>query len=272
MRFLINLDLEGINHVVGAPYQGLSGAPEQYQLACEQAVTEVNTVASALFDAGAEFVAFWDNHGGGGNVDPAKLDPRLHIYAKPETAGDRMNFTDELHLDGLFLIGYHAKEGTLGGVLAHTMSSVNYQYIRIGGHDVGEMAIDAYIASAKGYPLRFVSSDDKGVAEARAFLPGVRTVVTKTGLSRNEAIFRRDEEVKAEQYTQAKAAALDAPVLTPLAFPAILEVRYTRMERAAEALENLRTKYQIEAAYKGDAHTLTYMMHSIADLQHLLRS
>jgi len=266
MKYLINLDLEGVNHVTGIPYSGLSRDLEEYKIAVTEAVPEVNTVASALFDLGAE-VYFWDNHGGGNNVDTAKLDSGIHVLPKSETDGLRMDFADSYGFDGLFLMGYHSMEGTLGGVLAHTMNSKEYQYIRIGGHDVGEIAIDTYIASSKGIPTRFVSSDDKGCLEAVTFFRHIRTVTTKVGLSRNQAIFRPDDEVFADLYRTAQEAAKLSCGPTPLTFPCLYEIRYTRTERAAEALINLETVFGIKAAYRGDAHTLTFMMQDISDLQ-----
>jgi len=266
MKFLINLDLEGVNHVVGIPYSGLSRGLEEYDKAITEAVPEVNTVASALFDLGAE-VYFWDNHGGGNNVDTSKLDPRIHVLPNSETGGLRMDFADKYQFDGLFLMGYHAMEGTLGGVLAHTMSSKEYQYIRIGGRDVGEIAIDTYIASAKGISTRFVSSDDKGCLEAVSFFRHIKTVTTKFGFSRNQASFRPNGEVFSDLYRTAQDAAGLPGVLSPLTFPAVYEIRYTRTERAAEALDNFKTKFDLQAAYRGDAHTLTFIMKDISDLQ-----
>ena len=70
-RVLFALDLEGVNNVVGEPYVGLSRSSEQGQIAIRQAVLEVNAAADALFAAGVETVGLWDNHGGGGNIDPA---------------------------------------------------------------------------------------------------------------------------------------------------------------------------------------------------------
>ena len=44
-RILIACDLEGVNHVVGAPYLGLNGTPEQKELAASQSALEINAAA-----------------------------------------------------------------------------------------------------------------------------------------------------------------------------------------------------------------------------------
>ena len=51
-RILIALDLEGVNNVAGEPYMALSKQTEQWFVAREQAIVEVNAAAEALFDAG----------------------------------------------------------------------------------------------------------------------------------------------------------------------------------------------------------------------------
>ena len=79
MKYLIALDLEGVGGVVGVPYSGLKKESDGWYQARAQAVLEVNAVARALFDTGAELVALWDNHGGGGNLDYSLLDERIEL-------------------------------------------------------------------------------------------------------------------------------------------------------------------------------------------------
>ena len=79
-------------------------------------------------------------------------------------------------------------DNTVDGVLAHSFSSTGYQYIKVNGVEVGEMAIDAALAGDHGVPCIFVASDDKGAAEAKRFMPWVETVATKQGLGWNMAI------------------------------------------------------------------------------------
>ena len=76
MEYLIAVDLEGIGGVVGLPNQTLNGSPD-YEVAKENAVKEINAATKALFDGGATKVCVWDNHGGGGNLDFSKIDPRV---------------------------------------------------------------------------------------------------------------------------------------------------------------------------------------------------
>ena len=142
MKYLIALDLEGVAGVVGYPYEGLSKGTEEYNKATAEAVIEVNTIARTLFSLGAEKVFVWDNHGGGDNIDFALLDKRITRFPSVCQPFDRMGQARTLGLDGIFLVGYHSREGTLGGVLAHTMSSKDFLYHSLNGKRIGEIEQD----------------------------------------------------------------------------------------------------------------------------------
>ena len=90
-RILLALDLEGVNNVVGEPYTGLSQGSDAWEVARHQAVKEINAAAEVLFEMGARKVGLWDNHGGGGNVDPSELDSRI-ILIKHDNSLPRMDF------------------------------------------------------------------------------------------------------------------------------------------------------------------------------------
>ena len=258
MEFLIAMDLEGIHGVVGEPNIGLKKETESYNLAKENALYEVNTAIAALFDAGADKVAFWDNHGGTPNLDPTTIDPRA-VQIFPPKGALRFDFVKEHSFDAILLLGYHSREGTLGGVLAHTYNSSAIQYVKLNGKPIGEIETDSYICAAHGIPVIFLSSDDVCIRQATETLPHVTTVTTKFGKSRNEAILRDRDTVLAELYDGIKRAALEMTADKPLySFPATLEVRYTRMERAAKYYDKAINELHIPVEYGEDAHILVY--------------
>ena len=193
-RILLLCDLEGVNYVVGVPYEGLAKGTEQWEIARRQAALELNAAADALFAAGAETVALWDNHGGGGNIELTDLDVRITVE-KPQ--GLRLSFADGAY-DCVCFFGYHAMEGTLGGVLAHTMNSKAVQYYKLNGKYIGEVDMDAAITAAYGIPSCFFAGGNIACAQAEKAVDGIVTVVTKTELFRNKADFRDNEELLAE--------------------------------------------------------------------------
>ena len=261
MRYLIALDLEGVGGVVGVPYSGLSKESDGWYQARAQAVLEVNTVAKALFDTGAELVALWDNHGGGGNLDYSLLDERIELIT-PDRKKIRQAFGKDYGFDAMYYLGYHAMDGTVGAVLAHTFNSSEIQYFKINDRCVGEIEIDRCYAAENGYSPVFFAGDDKACREAEAAIPGIIIVETKKGLSRNKAILRDNESLLAEIYEKAKLAASLKIEPRGFTFPHSFEVRYTRMETAEKALLEAQ-EMGVECSYSKDAHTVLFKIQTV---------
>ena len=267
-RVLLALDLDGVNHVVGEPYNGLERDTAQWKIAREQAVLEVNAAAEALFEAGVEVVGLWDNHGGGNNVDPCALDSRITLISL-NLKNPRMYFADG-NYDCICFFGYHAMEGTLGGVLAHTMSSKTVQYYKLNGNYIGEVDMDAYIAAAKGMPARFFAGGDIACKQAKRAVNEIVTVITKTELARNEAIFRDNCELLADIKKAIVQAVKTEAEPHPLCFPATFEKSFKRVEDAAKYLKRLRmsglhAEYLADDILGKDAHTVVSTIDEIGD-------
>lgn len=270
MEYLIAMDLEGIHGVVGIPYSGLSKGSDTHIQACENALKEVNTAIRALFDQGADKVVFWDNHGGGGNLDPAQIDSRA-IQVCPKGEPYRFDFVNGYHFDGILLMGYHSREGTLGGVLAHTYNSSKIQYVKLDGKPMGEIEIDSYICAAHKIPVLFLSSDDVCIRQAKETLPNITTVTTKFAKSRNAAEFKDEKVVLDELYEGIKTAITSYTTDMPLyPCPAKVEIRYTRMEDAEKVYNKIKEKQEIPVAYGEDAHILVFTVDRINQIPALL--
>ena len=265
-RVLFALDLEGVNNVVGEPYMGLVKNCEQWQVAREQAVLEINAAAEALFDAGVQRVALWDNHGGGNNVEPSALDERIELLS-PDPKAPRMSFAAG-EFDCICYFGYHTMSGTLGGVLSHTMSSVAVQYYKLNGKYIGEVDMDAYIAASHGMPSRFFAGGDLTCRQAKRSIGDIVTVETKTELGRNEATFRNNEELLSEIKTRiVEAVSTDAKPIS-LTFPAVMEKSFKRMEDAAKYLQGRRklgiaVEHPLDELLGRDAHTVAATVNNI---------
>ncbi|MBE6615863.1 MAG: peptidase M55 [Ruminococcaceae bacterium] len=257
-RILLLCDLEGVNNVVGVPYEGLAKGTEQWEIARRQAALELNAAADALYEAGAEEVALWDNHGGGGNMELADLDRRITAV---QPTGPRLSFAAGAY-DCVCFFGYHAMEGTLGGVLAHTMNSKALQYYKWNGRYIGEVDMDSAIAASHGMPSCFFAGGDIACAQARRSVEGIVTVVTKKELARNQAVFRDNGELLAEIREKIKEAVQKPIVPNCIRFPGVMEKSFKRVEDAAAYLSRLRAG-GIEAEYPDDeilgkdAHTVT---------------
>ena len=267
-RVLLALDLEGVNRVVGEPYCGLERDTEQWRIAGEQAALEVNAAAAALFDAGVASVGLWDNHSVGNNVDPAALDKRITLEA-PDLKMPRMYFADG-NYDCICYLGYHTMEGTLGGVLAHTMSSKAVQYYKLNGKYIGEVDMDAYIAAEKGMPSRFFAGGDISCNQAKRAVSVIVTVTTKTELSCNEAVFRDKEELFADIKKAIVSAVKTDAQPQRMSFPAMLEKSFKRTEDAAKYLRRVRAAgldadYLSDDILGKDGHTVVSTIRNISD-------
>ena len=269
-RILFALDLEGVNNVVGEAYKGLAKGSEEWETARGQAVLEINAAAEALFDAGAERVSLWDNHAGGGNVDPERLDNRIELLdVCPHDP--RMDFASDEY-DCICYFGYHAMEGTLGGVLAHTMSSVAIQYYKLNGMYIGEVDMDAYLAASHGMPSRLFVGGDIACKQARRAVPDIVTVVTKTEISRNEALFRNNEELFADIKKGVLEAVKNSGEVRQMSFPATMEKSFKRTEDAAIYLRRLLASgiladYLSDDVLGKDAHTVVSTINNIDDFK-----
>lgn len=265
MEYLIAVDLEGIHGVVGEPNVGLRRSIADYQVAIEGAVAEINAAVQALFDSGATRVVVWDNHGGGGNIDFSKIDARAEQII-PDNSLPRMCFCKDYHFAGILFIGYHAKEGTLNGVLAHTYNSSAIQYMKVNGKQLGELDFDSCIAGEFGIPAIFAASDDKAMAQMAECNPDTVTVLTKYGKGRNAAELRTREEVVKDIYEGVKLAVSKTIKPVTFTFPCAYEIRYTRMEMAAWVYESMGEKL-LDLRYGEDAHTLQVTLRNIDDLR-----
>ncbi len=262
MEYLIAVDLEGIGGVVGLPNETLTGSPD-YALSIENATKEINTVVRALFDNGATKVAVWDNHGKGHNLDFSKIDERA-VKVCSSNYPYRLDFAQDFNFAGIIYLGYHAREGTFGGILAHTYSSVAVQYVKIDGKPVGELEIDTYIAGTHGIAPLLTASDKACVDQFALTATDTEFVTTKYGISRNEATLRDEEEILAELY-DATVTAMKKDI-KPITYPTplTLEVRFTRAELAAQKLELARIDDGIsDARYGEDTHTVFFTIEKI---------
>ena len=269
MRYLIATDLEGIHGILGESDKTLSDCESEYKKATENAALEINTAARALFEEGAELVALWDNHGRGNNLDYSKLDPRI-VVADWRKYSTRMGFAKDFSFDAILYLGYHAREGSFNGVLAHTYSSKSVQYVKIDGKPVGELEIDSIIAGTYNIAPIFAASDEVGIAQFNALAPDAVSVVTKYGKGRNTATLRAQGEVLADIYEGVKKAVKSGVKPVPYSFPADLEIRYTRSERAALKYEKYFGEESLELKYGEDSHILHARINHILDVISLI--
>jgi D-amino peptidase len=234
MKFVVAVDCEGVACAVGSP-GGSINQSRDLEFAKLQATREADAAARGLFAAGAKQVIVWDNHNGSLNLHYDQLDERCDI-ALGVNFPHRFPGMDET-FSGVAFVGYHAMDNTVDAVICHSFSSATYQYMKINGQEVGEMAIDGAMAGERGVPVIFASSDDKGVAEARRFFPGVETVATKRAMGWNAAVSKHPRRAVNEIYETIQKAVARVGSFKPFTFesPMAFEIRHKRIEAAQAA-------------------------------------
>ena len=148
----------------------------------EQMTAEVAAACEGALNAGATDVWVKDAHGSGRYIIPAKLPREVRLVR--EWSGHPFAMMQELDetFHAALAIGYHARAGSDGSPLAHTMTEVNMIYIKINAQYASEFMVSAYTAGLVGVPVVFLSGDAAICQEAQAFIPGLSTVAVKHGV------------------------------------------------------------------------------------------
>ncbi len=266
-NYLISVDMEGIHGVVGEEYKGFNATCKDYPIATANAVKEINTVIAALIEEGADNIYVWDNHGGKDNIDFSMVHEKAIKITTPNPPLKRLDFLKDLNICGNIFLGYHAREGTLNGVLAHTYSSADNQYYKLNGKQVGEFEMDSIFAAEYGVPSIFFASDDVCVNQIKESHPDIETVITKIGKGRNAATFIDEATVLKNIYNGVKRAVNRVNKTIDFSFPCELEVRYTRMEWAETYYKRNNTEYGINVQYGEDCHVLKTTIHNPFELK-----
>lgn len=177
MRIYIFTDMEGISGISGSDCVLSDG--KLYQEGRRYYTQDINACVEGCFRAGADEVLVRDGHSSGRVAIVSELDQRVELIQGPTPR----RLPDIEGFDALILLGYHAMAGTPGALLEHTYSSKTVQNMWLNGRKVGELGIDAGVASDFGIPTIMVSGDDKVCLEAEDWIPGVVTCQVKKSYS-----------------------------------------------------------------------------------------
>ena len=90
-------------------------------------------------------------------------------------------------IDAAFFVGYHACNGTEGGILSHTVSGSRVANVWINGRLAGEFGMNAAVCGFYNVPILLVTSDAAGCCEAAEWVSGIEQVVVKTSSGRYSA-------------------------------------------------------------------------------------
>lgn len=195
MRVYLMTDLEGVAGVFTWENRDDTSL-ENHERRCRQRrwlAEEVSAAVDGCFRGGATDVIVNDGHGAGYTIDLDHMDRRAWVI----NGLDRPFWLP--YLDGSCaatgLVGAHARAGTEGACLYHTMSTAIRKWT-FNGIELGEAGLQAAIAGHHGVPFVFVTGDAFACKEMEELIPGVVSVAVKVGLSRTSALQRTPAEAR----------------------------------------------------------------------------
>ncbi|MBE5782674.1 MAG: hypothetical protein E7329_05075 [Clostridiales bacterium] len=258
MNIFLLTDVEGIPGVNDISQMDRTG--EGYQIARKMLCESINISVEACFQNGANTVYFLDGHGGGGNVIEELIDPRAIKCSIMEW----QQLLKDGKIDYQIELGSHARAGTIGGFLDHTLSSREYFWIKHNGLEMSELSLHAVLCAKYGVPIIATMGDEAACRQAKEYIPGIYTGPVKNAECRNQAeTYDNYREIIADTI----AAALKHPEkvgMIQYIEPIVVEHAYYRTDMCEKALERWGEK-----ATRIDARTLqkTVMIDTYADLK-----
>lgn len=218
MRVFVAADMEGLT---GLMQWDESRLELQRRLMTE----EVNAAARGAFRAGADQVLAGESHGNMRNLLPDLLDARVGFLSGQPKPMNHMAGVDA-GFDLALFVGYHARAGTLHGIMAHTFADSVFS-LSFNGIEVGEIGADAALCGHHGVPVGLVAGDRAACEEARALLGAVDTVEVKAGVSRSAGRSLPLDEARARIERAAADAVGRAGDFAPFTFDGPVTVRVT---------------------------------------------
>ncbi|MBQ9783990.1 MAG: M55 family metallopeptidase [Clostridia bacterium] len=230
MNVFILTDLEGIAGVNDIEYMDRTG--EKYAQARRLLSRDTDLAAKTAFEAGAEKVYYLDGHGGGGNVLEELVDPR----AKKCSLAEWQALMRDGKIDCLIELGSHARAGTIGGFLDHTVSSKSWFCHTVNGIEMSELSMHALLCGVWGVPVVACIGDEVACAQAKEYIPEIFVGAVKRSDCRNFAVTYDDcDEILVRTVKVALANYKSVPLYsTPL--PAVVESTYYRTDMCEEVL------------------------------------
>ena len=176
MKILIASDMEGITGVTNWD-QVTPGHPE-YARFRKLMTGDVNAAVRGAFDAGANEVIVADGHWNGSNILIEELDPRARLNSGSPAPFGMMQGIDQ-NVDGVFFVGYHARQGSQWAVLDHTWSNTCVSNVWLNDKFAGEYTLNAALAGHFNVPVLMISGDQTVCAQATEQIGALETAVVK---------------------------------------------------------------------------------------------
>ncbi len=233
MKVYISVDIEGITGLVSwSQCSRPDGKSFDYAFARRMMTHDLNAAIRGARAAGATEIVIKDSHGNSKNLLIDELEPGVELVSGHGSGTDGMMEGVDDSFDASILVGYHAMAGTTAGIMEHTISGGVHRLF-VNGVETGEMGLSAGVSGRYGVPLVFASSDQAGCDEISRLIPGIETVVTKTGYGRYMGKLRHPSETGPAIEAGVQKALASIPT-KPLLWeePCSFSIEFNRSEEA----------------------------------------
>ena len=181
MKILIAVDMEGITGVT--TWDQVTPGHAEYARFRKLMTQDVNAAIRGAIDAGADDIIVADGHWNGSNLLIEELDPRARLNSGSPSPFSMMQGIDE-SVDGVFFVGYHARNGTPNAILDHTWSSKTVANVWLNGILTGEFGLNGAVAGHFGVPVILATGDQTACAQIVEQLGEMETAVVKQATGR----------------------------------------------------------------------------------------
>jgi len=180
MKVYISADMEGVTGVTN--WEEVDHNKPAYSQFQKQMSLEVAAACEGAIRAGAQEIIVKDAHYSGRNILPTYLPKRVKTIRG--WSGHPYSMFQEINssFDAIMLVGYHARAGSGGNPLAHTMSSSKIERVLLNDREASELLLHGTIASKYHLPLTFLSGDNTICKEITSICPNTITHATMTGV------------------------------------------------------------------------------------------
>ena len=179
MKVYLSADIEGIAGI--AHWDEANPDHPEYGALRERMTDHVVAACEGAVAAGAAEILVKDAHASARNILFDRLPPQARLVRG--WSGHPFLMVEHLDesFDALVLVGWHARAGSGGNPLAHTLPSSKVARIEVNGAAVAEFHLYGWAAASVGVPIAFVSGDEALCAEVKAANPAIPVLPVLAG-------------------------------------------------------------------------------------------
>jgi D-amino peptidase len=199
MKILIAADMEGITGVVH--WDQVNPEHAEYNRSRKIMTEDVNAAIRGATAAGADEIIVSDGHSWGRNILIEDLDSHARLNSGTPSPFSMIQGIDS-GVDGVLLVGYHARIGTPNAILEHTWSDQRVANFWLKDQKqaeflpYGEIGLNAAVCGHFKIPVLMISGDQAACNEASELLGDIDTAVVKWASSRMAAECLSTEEAQ----------------------------------------------------------------------------